>query len=112
MCKSEHLHNKSGIQRCFGTEAGATSAHALVRQVNLQQFANFFDLPVNEHIEKVFNAYDQEGVGSIDFREYLIGHALVSRPAAIDETIRLAFQVCRLTLSTASCGTHRCFADV
>ena len=37
--------------------------------------------------------YFQDGSGSIDFREYVIGLSLVSTPANTDSTISLAFQV-------------------
>lgn len=35
----------------------------------------------------------QDGSGSIDFREYLIGLSLVSQPANTENTLRFAFEV-------------------
>ena len=44
-------------------------------------------------VQIVLFCYFQDGSGSIDFREYVIGLSLVSTPANTDSTISLAFQV-------------------
>lgn len=60
--------------------------------VDLNEFAEYLNLPVTRHIRHLFSLYDRDDSGHINFREYLIGLALVSQPANSEEAMQLAFQ--------------------
>ncbi|XP_031567229.1 lysophosphatidylcholine acyltransferase 2-like [Actinia tenebrosa] len=62
-------------------------------RVDLQEFAAYLNLPITPQIEELFSLYDRDESGDIDFREYLIGMALVAKPASSDDSIKLAFEV-------------------
>ncbi|XP_064639975.1 lysophosphatidylcholine acyltransferase 2-like isoform X2 [Lineus longissimus] len=61
--------------------------------ITLEVFANHLGLPVNDTVKEVFDMYDRDGSGTIDFREYVIGLSLISMPANTDETLQLAFRL-------------------
>ncbi|EDV29061.1 uncharacterized protein TRIADDRAFT_63570 [Trichoplax adhaerens] len=60
--------------------------------VNEEEFSQFLNLPPCKEVSQLFNLYDQDDDGCIDFREYLIGLILVSKPAGSDNTLQIAFQ--------------------
>lgn len=60
--------------------------------VNVQEFANYLNLPLTRAVKRVFSLYDRDNSGFLDFREYLIGLALVSQPGKIEEVMEAAFQ--------------------
>lgn len=60
--------------------------------VDLEEFAEYLNLPVTPHVKHLFTLYDRDDSGYLDFREYLIGLALVSQPANSEEVMQLAFQ--------------------
>ena len=60
--------------------------------VFLEDFANFLRVPVTAALQDLFDMYDQDDSGFVDYRKYIIGLLLVSKPAATDETIKLAFK--------------------
>ncbi|XP_027038685.1 lysophosphatidylcholine acyltransferase 2-like [Pocillopora damicornis] len=61
--------------------------------VDINEFAKYLSLPVTSHVKHLFTLYDRDDSGFINFREYLIGLALVSQPANSEEAMKLAFQV-------------------
>ncbi|XP_070574726.1 lysophosphatidylcholine acyltransferase 2-like isoform X3 [Ptychodera flava] len=61
--------------------------------IDLEDFARYLDLPVSPALKEMFQLYDRDGTGKIDFREYIIGCSLLTQPANSEETIQLAFQM-------------------
>ncbi|XP_071813429.1 lysophosphatidylcholine acyltransferase 2-like isoform X1 [Apostichopus japonicus] len=61
--------------------------------IGLEDFAKYLNLPVSENLREMFDMYDRNGSGKIDFREYVIGCSLVAQPANNEETIQLAFKM-------------------
>ncbi|XP_071959020.1 lysophosphatidylcholine acyltransferase 2-like isoform X2 [Antedon mediterranea] len=61
--------------------------------ISIEDFAEYLKLPVSPALEEVFAMYDRDGSGKIDFREYVIGCSLVSKPAKTEETITMAFKL-------------------
>ncbi|KAJ8302798.1 hypothetical protein KUTeg_019194 [Tegillarca granosa] len=61
--------------------------------ITLEEFSKYLCLPKSESMLKVFELYDRNESGKIDFREYVIGLSLISSPVNTDETIRLAFEL-------------------
>lgn len=60
--------------------------------VNVQEFAQYLNLPLTHNVKRIFSLYDRDNSGFLDFREYLIGLALVSQPANTDKVMQVAFQ--------------------
>ena len=42
---------------------------------------------------QIWRFFPQDGSGTIDFREYIIGLSLVSDPANTEDTLQMAFKV-------------------
>lgn len=61
--------------------------------ITYDEFAKYLHLPKSDALEEVFNLYDRNGSGTIDFREYVIGLSLVSSPENTEDTIKFAFQL-------------------
>lgn len=60
--------------------------------VDLEEFAEYLNLPVTRQVKHLFSLYDRDESGYLDFREYLIGLALVSQPANTEDVMKVAFQ--------------------
>ncbi|XP_033626356.1 lysophosphatidylcholine acyltransferase 2-like isoform X1 [Asterias rubens] len=61
--------------------------------IGIEDLAHYLELPVSPALTEVFNLYDRDGSGKIDFREYVIGCSLVAQPVNNDETLQLAFSM-------------------
>lgn len=61
--------------------------------IGLEDFAKYLNLPVTDNLREMFDLYDRTGSGKIDFREYVIGCALVAQPANNEDTLQLAFKM-------------------
>ncbi|XP_050397956.1 lysophosphatidylcholine acyltransferase 2 isoform X1 [Patella vulgata] len=61
--------------------------------ITIKEFAMYLRLPVSSTLQEIFDTYDRNSSGTIDFREYIIGLSLVSGPANTEDTIKLAFQL-------------------
>lgn len=62
--------------------------------ITIYNFAEYLGLPVTDStLKEIFDLYDQNGNGRIDFRQYLIGLFAYSKPANTEETIQLAFKL-------------------
>ena len=62
-------------------------------KMSLADFAKYLQLPPLGAVNQVFNMYDRDKDGQIDFREFLIGLHILSHPASTEETLKLAFNV-------------------
>ncbi|CAL1540095.1 unnamed protein product [Lymnaea stagnalis] len=97
----EKLHSKLGVtfnqlqeyMIRFREIKGSKHEKEKVAQISYEDFSNYLMLPQSEALREVFNLYDRDGSGKIDFREYVIGLSLVSAPVNQEDTIRLAFQL-------------------
>ncbi|XP_062847875.1 lysophosphatidylcholine acyltransferase 1 [Trichomycterus rosablanca] len=58
---------------------------------NVEQFANFLNLPNSDVLRDMFALFDERDGGMIDVREFVIAFSVVCRPAKTLETINLAF---------------------
>ncbi|ESO91104.1 hypothetical protein LOTGIDRAFT_217653 [Lottia gigantea] len=61
--------------------------------ITIEEFATYLHLPVSPALQDIFDIYDRNKSGTIDFREYIIGLSLVSGPVNTENTLRLAFQL-------------------
>ncbi|GFN75133.1 lysophosphatidylcholine acyltransferase 2, partial [Plakobranchus ocellatus] len=62
-------------------------------EITYDDFSEYLLLPKSEALRQVFDLYDRDGSGTIDFREYVIGLSLVSNPVNNEETIKVAFEL-------------------
>ncbi|XP_077861962.1 lysophosphatidylcholine acyltransferase 2-like [Saccoglossus kowalevskii] len=61
--------------------------------IHIDDFAKYLNVPVSPALKEMFELYDRNQSGKIDFREYIIGCSLLSQPANSEDTIQLAFQM-------------------
>lgn len=90
------LHNKLGLswdQVSQSLDKFAEIARGRDGKIGVSEFAAYLGLPISPALSEVFNLYDRNGSGEIDFREYVIGLSLVSQPANSDETLKRAFEI-------------------
>ncbi|XP_041916940.1 lysophosphatidylcholine acyltransferase 2 isoform X2 [Alosa alosa] len=62
-------------------------------RIKIEEFANYLKIPVTPVLQELFNLFDRDGDGTIDFREYVIGVTVLCRPANTEEVIQMAFQL-------------------
>ncbi|RUS90250.1 hypothetical protein EGW08_002031 [Elysia chlorotica] len=93
----EKLHSKIGVKydqiadmlRNFIEIKGAKWKDG--EGITYDNFSEYLMLPKSEALREVFDLYDRDGSGTIDFREYVIGLSLISNPVNNDDTLKLAF---------------------
>ncbi|CAH1778543.1 unnamed protein product [Owenia fusiformis] len=61
--------------------------------ITKEEFAEYLGVPISDTLTQMFDMYDRDRSGTIDFREYVIGLSLISQPANTDETLQLAFKL-------------------
>lgn len=62
--------------------------------IRLTEFADYLGIPTSEPaLVELFQLYDTDCDGVIDFREYLLGVCLISKPCNTEETLALAFRL-------------------
>nr|XP_039266199.1 lysophosphatidylcholine acyltransferase 2-like isoform X2 [Styela clava] len=61
--------------------------------MGIEEFAELLCLPITEPLKELFNLYDRDGSGKLDFREYVIGMSLLSHAAVTEKSIKIAFKV-------------------
>lgn len=61
--------------------------------MGIEEFSQYLKLPITNELQELFDLYDRNGNGFIDFREYVIGMSLVSQAAVTEKTVKLAFKV-------------------
>lgn len=63
-------------------------------QISLKDFANYLSVPETDpFLIDLFNLYDEDNSGRIDFREYLVGTYQYSQPANTEDMIQRAFRL-------------------
>ncbi|KAE8607948.1 hypothetical protein XENTR_v10011338 [Xenopus tropicalis] len=62
-------------------------------RIGIEEFANHLKLPVSDVLRELFSLFDRNKDGTIDFREYVIGVAILCNPANTEETIKMAFKL-------------------
>ncbi|XP_072278854.1 lysophosphatidylcholine acyltransferase 2 [Pyxicephalus adspersus] len=62
-------------------------------RIGLEEFASHLKLPVSDVLKELFALFDRNKDGTIDFREYIIGIAILCNPANSEETIQMAFKL-------------------
>ncbi|XP_027725345.1 lysophosphatidylcholine acyltransferase 2 isoform X1 [Vombatus ursinus] len=62
-------------------------------RIGIEEFAEYLKLPVSDVLRQLFALFDRNHDGSIDFREYVIGLAVLCNPANTEELIQVAFKL-------------------
>ncbi|KAM9192239.1 lysophosphatidylcholine acyltransferase 2 isoform 2-T2 [Dugong dugon] len=62
-------------------------------RIGIEEFAEYLKLPVSDVLRQLFALFDRNHDGSIDFREYVIGLAVLCNPANTEEIIQVAFKL-------------------
>ncbi|XP_010373285.1 lysophosphatidylcholine acyltransferase 2 isoform X1 [Rhinopithecus roxellana] len=62
-------------------------------RIGIDEFAKYLKLPVSDVLRQLFALFDRNHDGSIDFREYVIGLAVLCNPANTEEIIQVAFKL-------------------
>lgn len=63
------------------------------QKLDLDDFAQFLDVPVSEMLRDMFALFDEREDNCMDIREYVIALSVVCRPAKTLETMKLAFKM-------------------
>ncbi|KAG8437778.1 hypothetical protein GDO86_008472 [Hymenochirus boettgeri] len=62
-------------------------------KIGIEEFADHLKLPVSDVLKELFSLFDRNNDGTIDFREYVIGVAVLCSPSNTEETIKMAFKL-------------------
>jgi len=62
-------------------------------RIGIEEFAEYLKLPVSDVLRQLFALFDRNRDGSIDFREYVIGLAVLCNPANTEDIIQVAFKL-------------------
>ncbi|XP_017385557.1 lysophosphatidylcholine acyltransferase 2 [Cebus imitator] len=81
-----------GVRRHLGEYASIASSSKGGR-IGIEEFAEYLKLPVSDVLRQLFALFDRNHDGSIDFREYVIGLAVLCNPANTEEIIQVAFKL-------------------
>ncbi|XP_008561401.1 PREDICTED: lysophosphatidylcholine acyltransferase 2, partial [Galeopterus variegatus] len=81
-----------GIRKHLDEYASIASASKGGR-IGIEEFAEYLKLPVSDVLRQLFALFDRNHDGSIDFREYVIGLAVLCNPANTEEIIQVAFKL-------------------
>ncbi|KAI9520379.1 Lysophosphatidylcholine acyltransferase 1 [Dissostichus eleginoides] len=63
------------------------------QKLDLDDFAQFLDVPVSEMLRDMFALFDEHEDNCMDIREYVIALSVICRPAKTLETMKLAFKM-------------------
>ncbi|KAE8288562.1 Sodium-dependent dopamine transporter [Larimichthys crocea] len=63
------------------------------QKLDLDDFAQFLDVPVSDMLRDMFALFDEHEDNCMDIREYVIALSVVCRPAKTLETMKLAFKM-------------------
>uniref|UniRef100_F7H2J9 Lysophosphatidylcholine acyltransferase 2 n=1 Tax=Callithrix jacchus TaxID=9483 RepID=F7H2J9_CALJA len=81
-----------GVRRHLDEYASIASSSKGGR-IGIEEFAEYLKLPVSDVLRQLFALFDRNHDGSIDFREYVIGLAVLCHPANTEEIIQVAFKL-------------------
>ncbi|KAF6078512.1 lysophosphatidylcholine acyltransferase 2 [Phyllostomus discolor] len=74
-------------------EYAAIASSSKGGRIGIEEFAEYLKLPVSDVLRQLFALFDRNNDGSIDFREYVIGLAVLCNPANTEEIIQVAFKL-------------------
>ncbi|XP_005653311.1 lysophosphatidylcholine acyltransferase 2 [Sus scrofa] len=74
-------------------EYAAIASSSKGGRIGIEEFAEYLKLPVSDVLRQLFALFDRNHDGSIDFREYVIGLAVLCNPANTEEIIQVAFKL-------------------
>ncbi|KAM5138502.1 lysophosphatidylcholine acyltransferase 2 isoform 1-T1 [Mantella aurantiaca] len=80
------------IQKQLGVFASIADLSSGGR-IGIEEFASHLKLPVSDVLRELFALFDRNRDGTIDFREYIIGIAILCNPSNSEETIQMAFKL-------------------
>lgn len=66
---------------------------ALDGVIDIVEFCDFLNMPPTEEVKTIFRIYDINKDGYINFREYLLGQHLISKPFNSERNIQTAFEL-------------------
>ncbi|GAB6018453.1 Lysophosphatidylcholine acyltransferase 2 [Chamberlinius hualienensis] len=97
LVKVKNLREKLGLDQ-HDVEAELTRYSEICRAkdglLTLEDFSAYLNLPVTEPaLKELFSLYDLNGCGKIDFRQYLIGVSVISKPLNTEDAVQLAFKL-------------------
>nr|KAF6410835.1 lysophosphatidylcholine acyltransferase 2 [Rousettus aegyptiacus] len=75
------------------SEYAAIASSSKGGRIGIEEFAEYLKLPVSDVLRQLFALFDRNHDGSIDFREYVIGLAVLCNPANTEEIIQVAFKL-------------------
>uniref|UniRef100_A0A8I6AMW3 Lysophosphatidylcholine acyltransferase 2 n=1 Tax=Rattus norvegicus TaxID=10116 RepID=A0A8I6AMW3_RAT len=81
-----------GIRKHLDEYASIASS-AKGGRIGIEEFAEYLKLPVSDVLRQLFALFDRNNDGSIDFREYVIGLAVLCNPANTEDIIQVAFKL-------------------
>uniref|UniRef100_A0A8C5K1Q3 Lysophosphatidylcholine acyltransferase 2 n=1 Tax=Jaculus jaculus TaxID=51337 RepID=A0A8C5K1Q3_JACJA len=81
-----------GIRKHLDEYASIASS-AKGGRIGIEEFAEYLKLPVSDVLRQLFALFDRNNDGRIDFREYVIGLAVLCNPANTEEIIQVAFKL-------------------
>lgn len=63
--------------------------------INVDQFARALKMPLTPAVRQLFRSIDTDGSGTINFREWLVSHAILTQRAVdLEPMLRFAFSLC------------------
>lgn len=74
-------------------EYAAIASSSRGGRIGIEEFAEYLKLPVSDVLRQLFALFDRNHDGSIDFREYVIGLAVLCNPANTEDIIQVAFKL-------------------
>lgn len=98
-----------GIRKHLDEYASIASASKGGR-IGIEEFAEYLKLPVSDVLRQLFALFDRNNDGSIDFREYVIGLAVLCNPANTEEIIQVAFKL--FDVDEDGCITEKEFSTI
>ncbi|XP_001508426.1 lysophosphatidylcholine acyltransferase 2 isoform X1 [Ornithorhynchus anatinus] len=84
--------NWDGVRKHLDAYAAIASSSKGGR-IGIEEFADYLKLPVSDVLKDLFALFDRNNDGTIDFREYVIGLAVLCNPANTEEIIQVAFKL-------------------
>mmetsp|Transcript_9942 Transcript_9942/g.12883 ORF Transcript_9942/g.12883 Transcript_9942/m.12883 type:complete len:567 (+) Transcript_9942:116-1816(+) len=61
--------------------------------MSVTEFADVLGVPLTDEVAELFGILDTDGVGSIDFRSFMVGLAFLSNKTSLEESVRVFFNI-------------------